>query len=357
MTSGRKLNIHKRKKVLYPVTLKSLEDAVLCVTIRPKHSRLSEIIAYIQTLQPDNFRIIESVNAKAYKNKENDIVDALIKDHAKDVKLSYNVKIDLDSIVTKPRCDKKTFLVAQKITSGLKTDQEISDKIYDHILKNVKYTLAPLGVIDDLTKYLHEHKTDKPDIKDRLSGYFGYLKRKLIHNAKTGWSKIEEDKVRLTFDRKISSLLNDFIKEKYNPKNKLRTVSYKFLNYVSDNWNLFFKLIWDVRKMYNYNYHTKNGGYCDQMAQFYSDMANSLGLRTAKIIGYSPVSEHAWNAVKINGNWRYIDLSGKRKHVKESGYTIPIEFKPKNADVIEAVVYTKKELNKLREYGIIKKDI
>ena len=74
-------------------------------------------------------------------------------------------------------------------------------------------------------------------------------------------------------------------------------------------------------------------GVCMDYALLYQRMANAAGLECAFITGHSKGSvyggweEHAWNAVKIKGQWKLLDATWGAGHIKEDKKFYPV-FQP-----------------------------
>jgi len=144
----------------------------------------------------------------------------------------------------------------------------------------------------------------------------GILSASFLHAQKQSYKDVDEF---------VKAFKAPIISEK-----NLATVTHQ----ITDQWNadtLKARAIFDfVANYYDYDYDflkegfgksTREGlGVCWQYSQLFGDMADVIGLETRMIFGWSKAgykdinkinkkSYHAWNVIKINGQWRPVDCT------------------------------------------------
>ena len=153
---------------------------------------------------------------------------------------------------------------------------------------------------------------DFSKIKEKTNTYSGLLTaEQLSKKIATDFSS-ETDKVKALFSWMTKNIRYD-LEEYYNPKNK--TTSFRYRTIEEKN-----KILQGIKdKTVNETLRTRKG-VCEGYAQTFAKVCNLLNIENEVISGYARASyndigkpiqqaNHAWNAVKINNKWIYIDAT------------------------------------------------
>lgn len=351
--AGRTLKVKKKKQILFPITLRSLEESVLCLSLKLKHDRSRNIYALIETIHSSDVDLRSAINATPYQPGEHTKIDAVLQNHEQEVSLAYDVNVDLESLVKDEDVPDDVQKQTDSLFSGGESNTDKIDVVFNYLRRSIKYSLVPMYMVDNYASYLREHVKTGRDLDQAMVGYMGYLKRtiKQLMNKSNRSSlipKLEKD-----FETRISHLHTQFMKTRYRPNMMLKTVAFKFLNFVADKWDLFFENVWDSGRLYDLDYHLRNGGYCRVKSVLMTRMLASQGFQSVIVDGFCREEGHAWNYVNYGGKWRHMDVTHNSRNLRNQDYTIGISIMPRNADITEAVAIAKSELRRLEKYGLL----
>lgn len=350
-----KLEVHDQRKLLVPVI--SIDDAILNVSFQLQHGRFQRIYPVTEIIKADNVQLRHLVNARrSYSKKFEPGTCAVVKKRKQEASLSYQISLNLDDLVTEVAVPDNLAKLANELVGDERDEKEKVHKLFDYIKDTIKYGLAPKKVVEDYTRYLQ--RNSRKNTQDRLRGYFGYLKRKVRHNALKTPRNGELTRLYIQFDSKMSELLEKFMKSGKVRKNlKMRTLAKNFLNYVADNYDDFLLNIWDRSKLYDFRHHLHNGGYCKVISKIFQQMLASQGIESVFMIGNHEMERHAWVAVKVDGNWRHMDptnTEGVGRYQTSDDYRVFVNFMPMNVKIKEAYLYRKKDVERMQKYGLVK---
>jgi Transglutaminase-like superfamily len=121
-----------------------------------------------------------------------------------------------------------------------------------------------------------------------------------------------------TLDEVVAVINKNFTK----PLHKTRAVFWWIATNIRYDWDAYtsglIKTTWDYKKDALQTFEERKG-VCDHYSSLFKYMAEQCGLESIKISGHSKIwpdarvntsrTDHAWNAVKINGNWKLMDVT------------------------------------------------
>jgi len=175
---------------------------------------------------------------------------------------------------------------------------------------------------------------DFANIKSKTDNYSGMLTvEELTNNIKTDF-KSEENQVKALFSWLTKNIRYD-LEEFYNPKNKRTSFRYRTLE---EKENIL-QALKDVRV--NETLSSRKA-VCEGYAQTFAKVCNLLEIENEVIKGYArssyndigkPIEQpnHAWNAVKINNQWIYVDATWGAGHQNNGKWLR--KFKPYFYDI------------------------
>lgn len=359
--AGRRLDIWNKNRILFPVTLRSLEDCVLGVTVKIKNggNKTLRFSPYNKTLKNSHFKMTPVKNSRHSSSRKYDTDACAVvprPKHKAIVRLQNS--INLDDLVNDVHVPKNIERLTRELTAGLATDDERFNKIYEYIRENVTYSYVPTNLINKFGAYLERNKNK--DKQQAMRGYFPYIKRILLSNVK---GKVAREKLEKMYYGKMSDLLEEFCKKYLKKHSKPETIAKRFLNYCGDKWNTFFTYAWDSNKKNQLAYHKANKGYCSVMSKIMRQMLASAGIESVLVTGLMRQDKkdswgaHMWLAVKLNDKWRHVETTSRNPNVHSSNYVIPLSVMPQGSEVIEAVAYTRKELKEMERYGLLSDEL
>ncbi|MBW3004038.1 transglutaminase domain-containing protein [Candidatus Woesearchaeota archaeon] len=352
------LEIYDKRKIFVP--LNSLDGAILNVSFQLEHGRFQRIYPVTEVIRRQDMQIRHLVNARKSRSKKYEPgTCAVVKKRKQEAAISYTIRLSLDEVVTDVAIPDNIAALANELVGEEQDEKEKVHKLFDYIKDTIKYGLVPKEVVEDYTRYLQRNK--KKNIEDRLRGYFGYLKRKVRHNARKTPRNGEFERIEKQYNAKMAELLEKFLKSgRARKDSKMRTLAKNFLNYAADNYDDFFLNIWDRSKLYDFRHHVNNGGYCKVIAKIFQQLLASQGIQTVYIEGSHGANRHAWLAVKVDGDWKLMDPTNtntKGRYQTGDDYQLHLSFMPMNAKIKEAFFYPKKEIEAGKKYGMIKPNL
>ena len=211
--------------------------------------------------------------------------------------------------------------------------------------KSTRKELKKQAVInseEDLKKFQEEWRMDSIKLMKEWKDQWLVDSLKLVKQANETIDQIEkiyqgkwnppdslkyiDDKTKVLFNSGNSKTLNEVIavinKNFTKPVHKARAVFYWIANNISYDWDAYtsglIKTSWDYKKDALQTFGDRKG-VCDHYSSLFQYMLEQCGLEAMKISGYSKIwpdarvntlrTDHAWNAVKINGNWKLMDVT------------------------------------------------
>jgi len=211
---------------------------------------------------------------------------------------------------------------------------------------------AVINSEEDLKKFMEEWRQDSIKMMNEWKKQFTLDSIKLVEDANKDialaektyqekWNpadslKYIDYKVKLLFNS-ASTSLDDVIsvinKNFTKPMHKARAVFNWIATHIEYDWDAYssgkINTTWDYKKDALQTFKTGKG-VCDHYSSLFQYMAEQCGLEVKKISGHSKIwpdakvntsrTDHAWNAVKINGKWKLMDVTWASEKNDEMEY-------------------------------------
>lgn len=136
---------------------------------------------------------------------------------------------------------------------------------------------------------------------------FGTYGFKTISGRKELYVKINIDNVSkmIVSSKKNEKKINKIVKKlKFNKKMTEEKAAIKIHDYLVDHIEYDYTF-----KKHNISDALSGSSVCSGYTRLYKAICNKVGLKCQVIIGYGNGGDHAWNRVKINGKWKYVDVT------------------------------------------------
>ena len=286
-----------------------------------------------------------------------------------------------------------TFLLI--ISCHYCTAQRATDTAKKTTQKSLKKE-AVINSEEDLKKFMEEWRQDSIKLMNEWKKQFTLDSINLVEQANKDIALVEktyqekwnpadslkyiDDKVKLLVYSASATSLDDIIavinKNFTKPLHKARAVFNWIATHIEYDWDAYSSGIisttWDYKKDALQTFKTGKG-VCDHYSSLFQYMAEQCGLEVKKISGHSKVwpdarvntsrTDHAWNAVKINGKWRLMDVTWASEKNDEMEYfwfdTPPEKFIYSHfpSDTAYQFLKTKNRLEEFAQWPIISKHL
>ncbi|TMI64482.1 MAG: hypothetical protein E6H07_00775 [Bacteroidetes bacterium] len=233
---------------------------------------------------------------------------------------------------------KLIFTLTLLLTLQLCFTQPVNDKSTRKELKKE----AVINSEEDLKKFEEEWRMDSIKLMKEWKDQWLKDSLKFVKQADETVKQIEkiyqekwnpadslkyiDDKTKNLFSTNNTKTLEEVIavinKNFTTPLHKTRAVFCWIATNINYDWDAYtsglIKTTWDYKKDALQTFEERKG-VCDHYSSLFQYMSEQCGLEAIKISGYSKIwpdakvntsrTDHAWNAVKINGNWKLMDVT------------------------------------------------
>jgi transglutaminase-like putative cysteine protease len=273
----------------------------------------------------------------------------------------------------------------------------VGQKVTDTAKKTTQKSLRKEAVInseEDLKKFMEEWRQDSIKLMEEWKKQFELDSVKLVEQANKDIALVEktyqerwnpadslkyiDDKVKSIFNKTTAGSLEDVIatinKNFTKPLHKARAVFYWIATNIKYDWDAYssgkINTSWDYKKDALQTFNSRTG-VCDHYSSLFQYMAEQCGLEVKKITGHGKVwpdarvntsrSDHTWNAVKINGKWKLMDVtwaSEKNEDIEYFWFDTPAEkfiYSHFPSDTAEQFLKNKTSIDEFAQWPIISK--
>lgn len=329
----------KKKMKKFVSDMKALEKAP---TLKTDEEVRENFLKKYHSLEP-SFRLKVSKSfSKKYQNNPNAFLDSLedeprFNDLQWDLLLSGDVRdyssFNVFHFSTNSKKSKEELKrIISRMTPVLKSKEEVfsemllkAEKLEEHFSLNIKNDALPYKIgegnqfWDDLYSIpeyndLSHHNADGSYEIEKFKGYY-----KFTTNDKFSIKKEELD----TLKNFVKTWVAENIKPEMTEEEKVRAINdYMVKEYrytYGDRGQLSEKEAGE-EKLGNYSVYTcfalinGKGGVCNAKANMFYRLAKEAGFEVLYISGKGDGEAHAWNMVKVDGNWYHLDNTWNRGH-------------------------------------------
>ncbi len=258
---------------------------IVIVLLKPTYDFGSKLVHDINTLFNENSINIQDVTSEVISNVSSTAQDTIVNTAV------INQKVDAD------------------LPSKVETKEELADAFYYHFSRwETDFEIHYVGSTTDIEKIIENAVDEATNRNQYILGHLADRKIEFEYNRVDAKIKVHQNYLTNAAQEKIVNEKVAAILATVNPKSMTDFEKVKFVNdYIVKNTE--YSTETNASPHSAYAVVQENKGVCQGYALLALKMLQELGGETKYVVGEVYTGGHAWNLVKVDGEWYHLDTT------------------------------------------------